>query len=151
STDNAAVVLPTVDARNVAYVIYTSGSTGQPKGVVVQHGGVCNMVAAQTREFDVQPESRVLQFASFGFDASVSEMFTTVAVGATLYLANKEILTAPASLAQLLDEQRITIVTLPPAVLNLLEQNDFPNLKTLIAAGEACSAEIAARWSRGRR
>ena len=132
-------------------MIYTSGSTGQPKGVVVQHGGVCNMVAAQVREFNVQPESRVLQFASFGFDASVSEIFTTLTVGATLCLADKELLATPESLAQLLNEQRITIVTLPPAVLNILDENDFPNLKTLIAAGEACSAEIATRWSRGRR
>ncbi|HET9786845.1 MAG TPA: AMP-binding protein, partial [Pyrinomonadaceae bacterium] len=142
---------PVVNPSNAAYVIYTSGSTGQPKGVVVQHGGVCNMVAAQVREFDVQPDSRVLQFASFGFDASVSEIFTTLTVGATLYLADKELLTTPESLAQLLNEQRITIVTLPPAVLNFLDENDFPNLKTLIAAGEACSAEIATRWSKGRR
>src|SRR5262249_45933072 len=91
SADNADVILPSIDPRNVAYVIYTSGSTGQPKGVVVQHGGVCNMVAAQTREFDVQPDSRGLQFASFGFDASVSEIFTTLAVGATLYLADREL------------------------------------------------------------
>ena len=136
--------------QNAAYVIYTSGSTGQPKGVVVQHAGVCNMVAAQIREFGVQPESRVLQFASFGFDASVSEIFTTLTAGATLYLADRELLAAPASLAQLIKEQRITIVTLPPAVLNLLDENDFPGLKTLIAAGEACSAEVAARWSKDR-
>ncbi len=137
--------------RNAAYVIYTSGSTGQPKGVVVQHGGVCNMVAAQTRAFDVQRESRVLQFASFGFDASVSEIFMALTVGATLYLADKEILAAPESLTQLLNEQRITTVTLPPAVLNLLNPNDFPTIKTLITAGESCSAEIAIAWSKGRR
>lgn len=151
SAEDENDVLPTVDPRNAAYVIYTSGSTGHPKGVLVQHGGVCNMVAAQTLEFDVQPESRVLQFASLGFDASVSEIFTALAVGATLFLADRELLADPESLAQLLNTYRISVVTLPPAVLNLLDENDFPNLRTVIAAGEACSAEVAARWSKGRR
>jgi len=36
-----------VGAANLAYVIYTSGSTGQPKGVMVEHAGLCNLVAAQ--------------------------------------------------------------------------------------------------------
>jgi amino acid adenylation domain-containing protein len=148
--DHGNSYIDAVDPRNAAYVIYTSGSTGQPKGVVVQHGGVCNMVAAQTSAFAVRPESRVLQFASFGFDASVSEIFMALTVGATLYLADRELLSAPDSLAQLLNEQRITHVTLPPAVLNLLNPGDFPALKTLITAGEACSAEIVAAWSKGR-
>ncbi len=145
------VASPTTDPRNAAYVIYTSGSTGQPKGVLVEHRGVCNMIAVQTRAFAVQPESRVLQFASFGFDASVSEIFMALTVGATLYLADTELLAAPAALAQLINEQGITIVTLPPVVLNLLNESDFPALNTVIAAGEACAAEIAARWSKGRR
>src|SRR6185503_15308449 len=75
---------------NLAYVIYTSGSTGKPKGVQVEHGGLSNLAQAQAEAFGVTSESRVLQFASFNFDASVSELFATWAGGGTLCLGRAE-------------------------------------------------------------
>jgi amino acid adenylation domain-containing protein len=144
---------PPSDTRpdNVAYAIYTSGSTGRPKGVLLEHRGLCNLVNAQTKAFDVQSDSRVLQFASFSFDASVSEVFTALLTGATLCLAQQETLTSLSGLLQLLRDEAITIVTLPPSVLGLLPAEELPALETLISAGEACSPDIVARWAPGRR
>ena len=67
-----------VTSANLAYVIYTSGSTGTPKGVLIQHQGVCNLIHAQIKLFDIHHASCVLQFASFSFDASVWEIFMTL-------------------------------------------------------------------------
>ena len=86
-TENPLIQSQTED---LAYVIYTSGSTGKPKGVMVEHGGVANLALTQISAFQIHPESRVLQFASFSFDASVSEITTALLAGAGLYLLPKK-------------------------------------------------------------
>lgn len=144
---------PSIEAApdNAAYIIYTSGSTGQPKGVLIEHRGVCNLVQAQASEFEVHPGSRVLQFASLSFDASVSEVFVTLCGGATLVLASQDTLLPGTGLIRLLQEQSISIVTLPPSVLMVLPDETLPALRTLVVAGEACTSEVVARWAKGRR
>jgi amino acid adenylation domain-containing protein len=136
---------------NLAYVIYTSGSTGKPKGVEIEHRGVCNLARAQARIFDVRAESRVLQFASLSFDASVSEVFMALTTGAALCLPSAEALLTGPTLIGLLRDQEITHVTLPPSVLAVLPDGELPALRSLVIAGEACPAELVARWGGGRR
>jgi amino acid adenylation domain-containing protein len=145
---NPAVELSPDD---LAYVIYTSGSTGRPKGVMLQHRGLTNLVWAQTEGFDITARQRVLQFASFSFDASVSETFMALCTGAELVLASPEKLAAGAELLALLRDGKINVATLPPSLLSVLEPKALPELEVLISAGEACSWEIVARWSDGRR
>jgi amino acid adenylation domain-containing protein len=141
-----------VTADNLAYVIYTSGSTGRPKGVMIEHRGVSNLAVAQSRFFEIKSDSRVLQFASISFDASVSEIVTTLSQGATLVLAPQQVLMPGPGLVSLLRDEAISVVTLPPSVLGVLPHNeDFPALKTLVVAGEACPPELVDRWSKGRR
>ncbi|HEX8558226.1 MAG TPA: amino acid adenylation domain-containing protein, partial [Pyrinomonadaceae bacterium] len=142
---------PNVSAESPAYMIYTSGSTGRPKGVLVRHGGLASLSEAHARVFRARPEDRVLQFASFSFDASLAEIAMTLRAGATLYLAPRERLLPGTGLFRLLSEQEITNVTLPPSVLAAMPRSDLPALRTLIVAGEACPAELVERWSEGRR
>jgi len=138
-------------ADNLAYVIFTSGSTGKPKGVLVTHRGIGNLAQAQIRAFEVTAESRVLQFASLNFDASVSEIVMSLCAGATLVLGTPESLLPGPGLTRLIQEESISIVTLPPSVLANMPADAFPNLRTVVAAGEACPAEIVARWAPGRK
>ncbi len=140
-----------VTPRDAAYLLYTSGSTGRPKGVVVEHGPVASLAAAQRGLFEVRPESRVLQFANLGFDASVSEIFVTLAAGATLCLAGADHLLPGVPLVELLRRERITLVTLPPSVLSALPEAGLPELETVVSAGEACTPEVVARWTAGHR
>ncbi|WP_375772564.1 non-ribosomal peptide synthase/polyketide synthase [Archangium gephyra] len=139
-----------VDGDHLAYVIYTSGSTGRPKGTLLTRSGLANTAREAARAHGYRPDSRVLQFASTSFDASVCEVFSTLVAGACLVLANKEQLLPDAALRSLLESQSITAVTLTPSVLAQLEPHGLPKLETLISAGEACSPELARRWSSGR-
>ncbi|HOB94401.1 MAG TPA: amino acid adenylation domain-containing protein, partial [Aquabacterium sp.] len=137
---------------NLAYVIYTSGSTGLPKGVMNEHRGLSNLVTAQIARFGIDADSRVLQFASPSFDASVSEIGTALACGAALCLAPQHALMPGRALLQTLQDMQVTHVTLPPSALPLCEAEDMPlHARTLIVAGEAVSVRDAAHWSRSRR
>jgi amino acid adenylation domain-containing protein len=141
--------LPT--PNSLAYVIYTSGSTGKPKGVLVQHQGLSNLALAQIRVFDVHSDSRVLQFASFSFDASISEVVMSLCAGATLYLGARDALIPGAGLMKLLLDRQISHVTLSPSALAAMPSGAYPNLRTIIVAGEACPPDLVAQWAIDRR
>ncbi|MFW9264014.1 non-ribosomal peptide synthase/polyketide synthase [Nostoc sp. CALU 546] len=139
-----------VQATNLAYVIYTSGSTGRPKGVMVEHRGLCNLTHAQIQIFGVDSDSRVLQFASFSFDASIWEIVLALGSGATLYLGTKDSLLPGKPLIEQLRNHCITNITLPPSALAVMPMEELPALQTIIVGGEACSAELIRQWSAGR-
>ncbi|MFE0387794.1 amino acid adenylation domain-containing protein [Streptomyces bungoensis] len=138
-------------ADTLAYVIYTSGSTGTPKGVAIPHRGLSNMIEGQRDLVRPTTGDRVLQFASFGFDASILELTWSLANGGRLVTAPKEDLRPGPDLARTLREAHVTCAMLPPSALAVLGGDDFPELRVLQVAGEACPAELADVWARGRR
>lgn len=149
--ENQENPVTSVTPKNLAYVIYTSGSTGRPKGVLVQHEGVDNMVQAQVKSFNVRPESRILQFYSFVFDASIFETFMALLTGATLIIETRDTLMQGTALANLLREKRITSIQFPPSVLASIPNENLSNLEIVMVGGEVYSSELIERWAKDHR
>ncbi|QYO62792.1 non-ribosomal peptide synthetase [Leptolyngbya sp. 7M] len=122
-----------VTTDNLAYVIYTSGSTGVPKGVLLSHRGLSNVVQAQQQLFDVDSNSRILQFSSLSFDASVFEIALAFGSGGTLYIPPKSAQLPGTALVQFLQDNAITHALLTPAVLAVLPAADLPALNSLLS------------------
>ncbi|HEY9878196.1 MAG TPA: condensation domain-containing protein, partial [Leptolyngbyaceae cyanobacterium] len=122
----------TVTADNLAYAIYTSGSTGTPKGVLLSHGGLCNVVAAQQKLFHLSRHSRVLQFSSLSFDASVFEIALALGCGGTLYIPPKQAQLPGMALVKFLEDHAITHALITPAVLAVLPAAELPALRVMI-------------------
>ncbi len=150
--DNESDINPNIklSKNNLAYSIYTSGSTGKPKGALITHGNIINLTYTQIQKFEINTESRILQFASFSFDASVSEIFTALLSGAELHLVKSEDLLSASSLINILRSEKITTCTLPPSLLKALPAEQIDNLKVLISAGEECTPEIYSKWGNNR-
>ena len=129
---------------DLAYVICTSGSTGAPKAVEITHAGLAAMLDDQIEAFQLRPGKRVLWLLSMQFDASLSDIGTTLLSGATLVFP-------PASgrLPDWLRELNITHLDIPPALLHQFQPDDFPgSLETLVAGGEPSDPERLKAWAR---
>ncbi|MFH0303596.1 AMP-binding protein, partial [Bradyrhizobium sp. 31Argb] len=129
-------------ARHLAYVIYTSGSTGTPKGVMIEHRGLVNLGLAQIGLFGVGLNSRVVQFASLGYDASAWELVMAFGSGAALHLPADELRQASNKLSDYLRSEAITHATLPPALLQASGDLECLASQVLILAGELPKAEL---------
>ncbi len=140
-----------VKVDNLAYVIYTSGSTGQPKGVLIEHRGLCNVIAAQIKAFDLRSHNRILQFSSLSFDAFIFEMLLAFGVGASLYIPPKKAQLPGRELVKFLQANAIDTTIISPSVLAVLPATELPALQTVIAGGEACTTEIVQQWATDRR
>ncbi|HYG63901.1 MAG TPA: amino acid adenylation domain-containing protein, partial [Thermoanaerobaculia bacterium] len=143
-----------VDPDQPVYILYTSGSTGQPKGVVVRHGSLARYVETARRAYGLEPEDRVLQFASIGFDTSAEEIYPCLAAGATLVLRSgpraEEIPEFLAGVGRL----GITVLDLPTAywheIVAALERDPSlavpPGVRLVILGGERALPGRVRAW-----
>ncbi|BFH13822.1 hypothetical protein J6TS7_53130 [Paenibacillus dendritiformis] len=137
---------PGAGPDHLAYVIYTSGTTGKPKGVMVEHRGLCNLKPLFEDTLHIGEQDNVVQFASLSFDASCWEIFKALFNGATLYIPAKETILDPRLFEDYMRRHRITAALLPPAYAASLTPGNLPGLKTLITGGSASSVDLVQQW-----
>ncbi|MBS0509495.1 MAG: amino acid adenylation domain-containing protein [Proteobacteria bacterium] len=133
--------------EHTAYVIYTSGSTGKPKGIAVTQGSICHFLRSENARLAVREDDRVYQGFSLAFDMSFEEIWISYLVGATLWLAPREIAGDPEALPRALIENDITVLHAVPTLLALFAQ-DVPGLRLINLGGEMCPQALVDQWAR---
>jgi amino acid adenylation domain-containing protein len=131
---------------HLMYCIYTSGSTGLPKGVLVEHKSVVNLVYSQKKEFGITADERILQFSSISFDASVEQIWLALLSGAALVVLNKAKLQDIKALEHYIIDKKVSHIHTVPAYLSELAISDMSSVKRIIAGGDICPPYLAKRW-----
>jgi len=137
--------VPDRSPDDLCYIIYTSGTTGKPKGVLIEHRNATNYIHNVLKIYPVDNTFRSLQGFSISFDASVEEIWVTLAAGATLVVGTFEIMRSGDKFSSILNNLKINFLSCAPTLLSMVKE-DIPGLKILIFGGEVCSTDIAHRW-----
>ncbi len=149
----AALDASTVDVSGIAlsqsaYVIYTSGSTGKPKGVVLSHDGIGSLISTATERIGIGEDSRVVQFASTGFDVTVWDLVMSLCVGGTLIVVPSHRRVAGVELTGYIAANAATHMILPPSLVAALPPDcELPKGAVLIVGTETVPPELIARWA----
>jgi len=125
---------PGADPDDLAYVLYTSGTTGEPKGVMVSHRSVANVVADCNARFAVGPADRFIAVSAFNFDLSVYDVFGALAAGAALVLPDAERAADPLHWLELCGRFGVSVWNSVPAIAALLQEQAEPGGDARLAA-----------------
>lgn len=128
--------------HDLFYIIYTSGTTGQPKGVMLEHRNMANLMHFTFDQTNIAFHEKVLQYTTCSFDVCYQEIFSTLLSGGQLYLITNELRRHVEKLFAFIQEKQISILSLPVSFLKFIfnEQDyaqSFPRcVKHIITAGE---------------
>lgn len=142
------------NAADLAYIIYTSGTTGLPKGVMIPHTGISNLIRSDLEYFDLTPKDRVAQGSSHSYDSSVEEIWMALASGATVVVMDDTVVRLGPDLVSWLRDERITVLCPPPTLLRTMGcENpcmELPDLRLIYVGGEALPRDVVDAWAPGR-
>ncbi|MBZ6310035.1 non-ribosomal peptide synthetase, partial [Streptomyces olivaceus] len=130
---------------NPAYVIYTSGSTGRPKGVVVPQGALVNFLTAMRDRFELGAGDRLVAVTTVGFDIAGLELFVPLLSGASITLAERDVVRDPAALCRLVRSAGASVMQATPSLWRAMLAEDASALAgvRVLVGGEALPADLA--------
>ncbi len=154
SSQKTSKVFVDTHKDDLAYCIFTSGSTGNPKGVMINHSNVINLVGGLQQRVYKPYKNKVLRvalLASYAFDASVQQIFGALLQGHSLYITNDETRKDGEKLKSFFNENEIDVSDGTPTHLRLVvdavDSNDkLKSLTSWLLAGEVLSKDLASNF-----
>lgn len=143
--------------NDVCYTIFTSGTTGKPKGTLIRQKGVVNLVHYMQENWQVNEQDKILQFATYSFDASVLDTFLSLLTGSSLYLIDDEERMAESNFLDVVKNETITVIPVLPTVIfnrivNFLTEDNsnlFSSVKLVGVGGELLTGDLARKFKSG--
>ncbi|MEU5911646.1 amino acid adenylation domain-containing protein [Micromonospora sp. NPDC047527] len=124
--------------RSLAYVSHTSGSSGPPNAVLLEHHGVTNYLRFIVADYELGPDTVVLQLAPFGYDASIRDTFAPLVAGGQVVLVPRSTLLRTGQFVAAVRDWGVnTILSATPTFLTSLRQSELPDLRLTVSSGES--------------
>lgn len=137
------------------YVIYTSGSTGLPKGVLIKHKSVMNILYCLQDLYPLESDDVYLLKTNYTFDVSVTELFGWLFGEGKLQILPDGHEKDPDAIASTIDEFKITHINFVPSMLSsFLDTLQFEqtvslrSMKYIFVAGEAFTPQLLEKLKR---
>ena len=134
---NTDAKLTKPDLHDLFILLYTSGSTGVPKGCMLEYGNITAFCHWYKKYYNIDFDSKVAAYASFGFDASMMDIYGALANGAQLHIIPEEIRLDFIGLQRYFEENGITHSFMTTQVgRQFALEMDCKSLKYLSVGGE---------------
>ncbi|MFJ6264446.1 AMP-binding protein [Lysinibacillus xylanilyticus] len=119
---------------DTAYIIYTSGTTGRPKGVLVSKKNINNSVQSLVSEHILESKDILYQNISMTFDPSIMDILLPLYSGASIFIPEKRYYGS--DMEKVLYEHAITVFSVTPSLLRVLDLTKVKSLTKIIVGGE---------------
>ncbi|CAN7772038.1 amino acid adenylation domain-containing protein [Rhizobium leguminosarum] len=136
-----------VTSLDLAYVIYTSGSTGNPKGVMVSHRSLTNLLMSMAQHPGLGTNDILLAVTTLSFDIAGLELYLPLIQGAQCVIASAETARDAVKLKAEIERIRPTIMQATPTTWAMLFQIGWRNDERLkiLCGGDALPEDLKER------
>ncbi|MDC0535845.1 amino acid adenylation domain-containing protein, partial [Francisellaceae bacterium] len=145
-TQDKSNLTPQSQSTDLAYVIYTSGTTGKPKGVLVEHRGVSNLISSLLNSYSINKNERFVLFAQYVFDASIEQMFLAFSSGSNLYIPDGDIVKDVKLFIDFVIKNRITHLHATPSYFELCDFKKLPDNLRIVFGAEHVPIEVFKKY-----